>query len=144
MAIIRENPWLGVDFANGGFAAAMQDYNALIGIGVELGVIAVSLFAFALIIRLRHLSYYRLYVRNSGVESVGDMTAVAIVALLVYGAFENIFSDITVTYIFFIVFALSTAALRTAKRENDDLLEYYGDSSSSDSSALDVTVNHQA
>ncbi len=138
-SLLKENIWFGIDFKTG----SMADYNALLGVGLELGVIALALLAFALIIRLGHLSYFRLYVRNSGIASVADMTAVALIALFVYGAFENVFADITVAYIFFLVFALSTASLRTAKRENDDLLGYYGDSRSSDSSALDVSVNRQ-
>ena len=138
-SLFKENLWFGTDLR----LSSMADYNALLGASIDLGVIVLALLAFALIIRLRHLSYFRIYVRNSGVASVADMTAVALIALLVYGAFENVFADITVAYTFLFVFALSTAALRTAKRENDDLLGYYGDSSSSDFSALDVSVNKQ-
>ena len=138
-AIFGDNVWFGINMGDTG--AATSYGNAMLGLGLELGVIALALFVLVLIIRMRHLSYYRLYVRKSDVDTVGDMTAVSMVALLVYGAFENVFADLTVTYVFLTVFALSTAVLRTAKRENDDLLGYYGDSRSSDSSALDVSLS---
>ena len=141
LALLGENAWFGIEMGIGTQGGAASLYNAILGVGLELGVIALALLAFVLIVRMRHLSYYRLYVRNSAVDTVGDMTAVSIIALLVYGAFDNVFADVTVSYVFLIVFALSTAALRAAKRENDDLLEYYGDSRSSDSSALDVSVS---
>ena len=69
------------------------------------------------------------------------MSGAAIVALLAFGAFDYILSDVTVLYLFITLLALSSAVLRSARRENDDRLGYYGDSSSSDSSALDVSVN---
>ena len=141
LALLGENAWFGIDMGIGTKVGAASLYNAILGVGLEFGVMVLTLLAIAFIIRMRHFSYYRLYVRNSAVDAIGDMTAVSIIALLVYGAFDNVFADVTVAYLFLIVFALSTAVLRTARRENDDLLEYYGDSRSSDSSALDVSVS---
>lgn len=138
--LFGEHPWFGTDMGTGMQGGAASFCNAILGVGIELGAIVLILFAFAFIIRMRHLSYYRIYIRNSATATVGDMTAVSIIALLVYGAFDNVFFDVNVAYVFLLVFALSTAALRTAKRENDDLLGYYGDSSSQDSSALDVSI----
>ena len=136
LGIFGDNIWFGV-----GCGEINSISNNFCGIGAELGVIFLSLFVLAMIIRFRHLSYYRLYSRNSLVTVSSDMSAVAIVALLACGAFDFIFADVTVLYLFILVFAVSTAALRTARHENDDRLGYYGDSSSSDSSALDISVN---
>ena len=134
--LLGSNAWLGIGSGNTGLGS-----NNILGIGAVFGIPILSLFILSILIRFRHASYYRLYSRNSLAHSAADMTGVAIVALLVFGAFEFIFSDVTVLYLFFTVFALSTAVLRTARRENDDRLGYYGDSRSSDSSALDVSVN---
>ena len=139
LELFGENVWFGLNTEAYGVAAS--DSNAILGLGLEIGALALVLFVLILIVRMRHISYYRLYVRKSAVDTVGDMTAVSIVALMTFGAFYNLFADLTVTYVFLTVFALSTAVLRTAKRENDDLLGYYGDSRSSDSSALDVSVS---
>ena len=69
------------------------------------------------------------------------MTSLALVSFLICMAYENLFADISLFYLFVVIFALSCAILRTARAECDDLLGYYGDSSSSDSSDLDVSVN---
>lgn len=127
--------WLGV--GNG----EVRSFNLLLGVAVRFGIPMLVLVLFAIILRLRHLSFYRHYVRNSLVSAAGDMTAVSTVSLILLGTFEDVFLDVSIFYLFIVIFALSSAILRTAKTENDDLLGYYGDQRSSDSSALDVNVN---
>ena len=137
--LFSDNLWLGVGI--GSVSSGGGVYNNLLGIGASLGILVLALFCLMLVLRFRHLSYYRHYMRNSLVSVTGDMTAVALIALLSVGVFEFIFADLAVLYIFITVFAISTASLRTARRENDDRLGYYGDSSSSDSSALDISIS---
>lgn len=136
LGILRENAWFGTGV---GYVESVA--NNFLGLGAELGIPILSLLVICIVIRFRHLSYYRLYTRNSLVSQVSDMSGAAIVALLAFGAFDYILSDVTVLYLFITLLALSSAVLRSARRENDDRLGYYGDSSSSDSSALDVSVN---
>ena len=64
------------------------------------------------------------------------------ITLLLYGAYYNIFADRTVLFVFVAMFGISAAVLRTAKQEYDDRMGYYDDSKSSESSALDVGINH--
>lgn len=136
--VFSENIWFGIGRGNTKFAVIM---NTVLGIGVEFGIFTLVLFCVMTVTRLHHLSYYRIYVRSSIVRSTGEMTTLALVALLAYGSLEYIFADVSVIYLFWLVFGISSAVLRTAKREHDDRQGYYGDSSSSDFSALDISVN---
>ena len=117
-------------------------FNTFLGIATQLGVIALALVMLMIVLRMRHLSYYRLYLRNSLVEVTGEMTAVALIALLSFGMLSNLFGDLTVLYLFWTVIGISAAALRIAKKECDDRQGYYGDSRSSESSALDIGLNY--
>ena len=144
--VFVDNIWLGIGNGEGAYMKAVGrvkdgTFNALLGISVEFGIFLLILIVFMIILWLRQLSYYRLYVRNSLVCTTGDMAALAIIALLALGAFDYIFSDVSVFYLFWSVFAISTASLRTAKKEHDDRLGYYSDSRSSESSALDIGIN---
>ena len=146
LRLFFENLWFGVGIGDSSYIAATGgrvpvSLNTYLGIGVELGVFVLAFLLIMVIIRLRHLSYYRVYLRYSLVSVIGEMTALGMTALLVFGAFSNVFSDIAITYMFWAVFAICTSALRTAKKEHDDRFGYYGDSSSSESGALDVGVN---
>lgn len=141
--VFLDNAWLGIGMSADAYRdAAVSDtggiFNTLLAVAVENGAIVLALFAALVMIRLRHISYYRAYMRASLVSVSCELTAVAIVILLALGSFENIFADVTVHYLFWVVFGISSAALRTARREHDDLLGYYGDSRSSESAALDV------
>ena len=141
---VKENMWLGVGIGDESYIAATGGkspiFNLFVGIGVELGVLVLAIFVVMMLIRFRHLSYYRYYMRNSLVGIDGNMCAVATVILLVFGVDAYIFADRSVLYLFWLVFGICTAALRTAKREYDDRLSYYGDSSSSEYSALDIGI----
>lgn len=132
---LSENLWLGVG------PDSIIGANTFLGLTLGFGVFSVLLFSLLILLKLRHVSYFRVYMRNSDLGPTGEMAALAIVTLLLYGVFYNIFSDYTVVSLFVALFAISSAALRTARREYDDRMGYYDDSSSSDSSALDVSVN---
>ena len=131
-----DNVWVG-----GSGIGEVSGTNTLIGLGYGFGIFSVLLFALLVLIRMRHVSYFRTYMRNSPLGATGNMAALSIVSLLSYGAFYNLFSDRSVLALLVAVFAVSAAALRTAKKEYDDRMGYYGDSSSSESSAIDVGVN---
>lgn len=131
-----DSVWLGAS------SDAPSGANTLFGLGLGFGIIAVIMFGFMIVLRLRHISYFRLYMRNSVLGPTGDMAAFSMITLLLYGSFYNIFSDYAILSLFVAVFGISAAALRTAKNEYDDRMGYYGDSNSSESSALDVGFNH--
>ena len=131
-----DSVWLGTD------SAIPNGANTLTGLGLGFGLFAVLLFGLLIVIRLRQVSYFRLYMRNSVLGPTGEMAELSMITLLLYGAFFNIFADYSVLSFFVAVFGISAAALRTARKEYDDRMGYYDDSKSSESSALDVGVNH--
>lgn len=116
-------------------------FNTLLAIACQLGAFALAAFLGLILLRMRHFSYYRHYLRSSLVVTTGEMTTLALVALLSFGMLYDIFGDPTVLYLFWSVFGISSAALRIAKKENDDRQGYYGDSRSAESSALDIGLN---
>ena len=145
--VFMDNPWLGIGrgksayFNTVGSDAALPILNAPIGISMEFGALVFALIALAAILRFRQFSYYRLYLRSSSVCVIGEISVVAIMALLSFGMLSYIFSDVSVFYLSGIVFAMSTATLRTSRKEFDDRFGYYGDSSSAELSAIDVGLN---
>lgn len=145
LTVFVENIWLGVGIGDDSYKAATNInsggiFNTLLGIGVQAGIFVLTFFVIMILIRLRHLSYYRHYTKSSLVSTVVNMSALATVTLLAYGAFANIFEDLTVFYLFWVVFGVCTSSLRTAKKECDDRLGYYGDSRSSESSVVDISI----
>lgn len=130
-----DSVWLGVS------SDAPAGANTLFGLALGFGVVALVLFAVLILLRFRHVSYFRLYMRNSVLGTTSDMTELAMITLLLYGTFYNVFSDYAILSLFVAFFGISAAALRTAKREYDDRIGYYDDSNSSESSELDVGVN---
>jgi len=144
--VFLKNAPFGTGFGKSAYMnSAVSDtggiFNTLLGVATQIGVIALVLVLAIIILRMRHLSYYRLYLRNSLVEVTGEMTAVALAALLSFGMLSDLFADLTVLYLFWTVLGISAAALRIAKRECDEREGYYGDSRSSESSALDIGLN---
>ncbi len=145
LKVFTENIWFGAGIGDGSYKAAsgMNSsgiFNTLLGIGVEIGVFALVLFAIMILIRLRHLSYYRHYTKKSFVNTAVNMTALVTVALLIYGSFADIFENAAVFYLFWTVFGICTSSLRTARKEYDDRLGYYGDLRSAESSAIDISI----
>ena len=142
LSVFLENIWFGVGI--GGSDAASSTPPAaffnILGIGVEFGIVALVLFLFTVILRFRHISYYRSYVRASRVRVSDDVTALVMIALLVFGIDAYIFADATIAYLFWAIFGICTSTLRTAKKEYDDRLSYYGDSRSSESSVIDIQI----
>ena len=116
------------------------EYNLFIGIGLKTGLLGLVVFVLMLAVRNRHLSYYRLFVRNCGLEMASNASAISIFSLLVFGVLNPVISDASMFYLFFAVFGIGTASLRAAKIENDDRLGYYKDSRSVESSALDIEL----
>ena len=131
-----DNVWIGAP------AEAPIGANTPLGIALGYGICSVLLFAVLIVLKLRHISYFRLYTRNSILGATGEMTSLSMITLLLYGAYYNIFADCTVLFVFVAMFGISAAVLRTAKQEYDDRMGYYDDSKSSESSALDVGINH--
>ena len=144
LSVFSENLGLGVGIGSDSYEAASDGasaiFNNLLGIATELGVVVLALFLITVVLRMRHISYYRAYVRASNVKIAYESTALVMLALLIFGVDAYIFSDTTVFYLFWVVFGICTSTLKTAKREYDDRISYYSDSRSSESSVIDVQI----
>ncbi len=143
--LFLENAWLGVGIGAASYNAATGSnqgaiVNTPLGIITEMGAFALALFAALILILFRQLSYFRRFMTNSEFTIVKDMSALAVTVLLFYGNGAYIFADFSVLSLFFIVFGVSTSVMRSARKEHDDRLSYYGDSRSSESSVIDINI----
>ena len=60
--------------------------------------------------------------------------------LMAYGAFNYIWADMTMYYLFWCVFGLGSATLRVAKNEFDESAAYFRDGSTEDASSIDIAI----
>ena len=114
--------------------------NIYVGVLSSIGVIALFILVIALVIKFIQTAVYSRYVKYSSVYVASTMCTVAVAALIMQGAFGNIFEFAELFYMFFVIFGISTATLRVAKKETDDRLNYYGDARSSETSSIDVNI----
>ena len=141
--MLKEHLFLGVGIGGDSFITEMSNYvsgfdyhnsgNFLLEIACEAGIISLFAFIVIYVIRLKHRRIYQPYVKNSHVSKISSYTTVITVTLMVYGAFNYIWADMTMYYLFWCVFGLGSAALRVAKTEFDDRVAYFSDGSAEDS-----------
>jgi O-antigen ligase len=112
----------------------------LLEIACEAGIISLVAFVLIYVIRVRHLGIYRPYVKKSSVSKISSYTTAVTVVLMVYGAFNYIWADMTMYYLFWCIFGLGSAALRVAKSEFDDRIAYFSDGSTEDTSSIDISI----
>ena len=150
LRMLRHNIFLGIGIGEDCFVEEISQYtsvqgitssgNFLLELACEAGVISLCAFLLILMIRLRHRSIYRPYIRTSQVSALSEITTVAVVMFLIYGAFNYVWADMTTYYLFWCVFGLGSAALRISKQEFDDRVAYFSDGSAEDSSSIDITI----
>ncbi len=115
--------------------------NVFLDMAVKSGVVTAALFALLLTVRLAHRASYRRFLGESSVASVSATSAITITAFIIFGTFTQMFTEITLYYIFFSAFAMGSATLRIACEEHDDRLAYLRDARQSYSAAVDVDLN---
>ena len=150
IAMLKNNFFLGVGIGEESFITEMSKYqtgfdyynsgNFLLEIACEAGIISLIAFLLIYIIRVRHRGIYRPYVKNSSVSKISSYTTVITVVLMAYGAFNYIWADMTMYYLFWCIFGLGSAALRVAKSEFDDRIAYFSDGSTEDASSIDISI----
>ena len=114
--------------------------NFLLEIGCEAGVFALVTFIAIFAIRIRHRSAYTPYIRGSQHVLINRFSTIALVVLFVYGILTSLWSDMTMYFLFWVVFGLGSAVLRVSRQEHDDLVAYYRDGAGQDASAIDITL----
>ena len=119
---------------------AQNSGSFLLGIGCEMGVIALVVFLLIILVRIIHRIIYMPYVRSSQVSRICRFTSSVEVALFAFGAISYIWADMTMFYTFFCIFGIASATLRISKREFDDRVGYYRDGSGSESSNIDIVI----
>ena len=148
--MLRDNLFLGVGIGGDSFTQEIINYspdfgyhnsgNFLLEIACEAGVISLVAFILVYLIRVRHRGIYQPYVRSSHVRKISAYTTVITAMLMVYGAFNYVWADMTMYYLFWCVFGLGSASLRVAKNEFDERAAYFRDGSAEDSSSIDITI----
>ena len=81
-----------------------------------------------------------LYVRNSQIELMSNLSAACLFCFLAFGTVNYLWSDISAYYLFWCIFGIGSAALRVAKKDYDDRALYYEESSALDSSVIDIEI----
>ena len=114
--------------------------NLFIELGLEAGILAPLCFIFILVSRIKHRSTQHLYIRNSQVERASNLSGACILGFVAFGMVNYIWSDMTAYYLFWCIFGIGSASMRVAKRDYDDRVIYYEESSAFDSSVIDIEI----
>lgn len=149
LIIMSKNLILGIGIGVESFVEEMEavglfghlnSSNLFIELGLEAGILTPICFILILITRLRHRSSQYLYVRNSQIERFSNLSGVCLVSVLSFGMVNYIWSDVSAYYLFWCIFGIGSASLRVAKRDYDDRVIYYEESSAYDSSVIDIEI----
>ncbi len=114
--------------------------NLFIELGLEAGILAPLCFIFILVSRIKHRSTQHLYIRNSQVERASNLSGACILGFIAFGMVNYIWSDMSAYYLFWCIFGIGSASMRVAKRDYDDRVIYYEESSAFDSSVIDIEI----
>ena len=149
LSAFADNLFFGIGIGKEAFAQEIAKYgiqqagnsaNLFIEIGLEAGIFTLISFTILLFLRVFHRSGYHFYVKNSELNILAPVSTLCTLTLIAYGSFNYIWSDPSSYYLFWCVFGIGSAALRVAKKENDDRMLYYEDTRASYSSAIDINI----
>ncbi len=135
-AVFSDNIFFGV-----GFGTQTPSANMALSIAINFGAIVLSIFVVIFVLRLVQLSEYGIYMSGSLLSLISNAGALAIFGLFSLGMMADVFSDITVYFLFISIFGILSASLRISKTEYMDRLSYYGDLRSADSSDINVRIS---
>jgi hypothetical protein len=149
LSAFADNIFLGIGIGSESFVSEMEKYgvrgfydssNLFLELGLEAGILTLLSFLLLLIVRLGHRCSYQRYIKHSHLRKLSPLMSAAIFALISYGTFNYLFSDITISYLFWCVFGIGSGALRIAKSEHDDRIMYFEDEKSFDSAVININV----
>jgi len=151
LLMLRDNLLFGIGIGGESFeeefvkyaedaVTAPHSHNLFLEIGIEAGAIALLLFGFLMLVRIRHLATYAKYVSSSSLTATALAGAISVFALLTFGMTDYIFYNPVMIYLFFFLFGLSSATLRISRREHDDALYFSDGARSSESASIDVSL----
>ncbi|MBQ7333718.1 MAG: hypothetical protein IJW38_05155 [Clostridia bacterium] len=135
-SIFSENAIFGV-----GFGTQTPNANMALSVAVNFGAVVLGILVAVFVLRLVQLSEYGIYMRSSLLSLITKAAAFAVFGLFSVGMTADVFSDITVYFLFVSIFGILSASLRISKTEYLDRLSYYGDQRSADSSDINVRIS---
>lgn len=135
-AVFSDNAVFGV-----GFGTETPSANMALAVAMNYGAIVLVVVALIFVLRLVQLSEYGIYMRGSLLSLISKAGALAVFAVFSLGMTADVFSDITIYFLFISIFGILSASLRISKTEYLDRLSYYGDQRSADSSDINVRIS---
>lgn len=151
LLMLRDNLFIGIGVGEDSFSeefllyaedavTAPHSHNLFLEIGCQAGIFALLLFLLIIFVRIRHLASYSPLVKRSSLSSISTMTSLSIFALLTFGMTDYIFYNSGLCFMFFVLFGISSACLRTAKKEYDESMGGFGSDNTSDAAVLDIVI----
>lgn len=134
--LFLENSMFGL-----GFGTETPPANTFLALALNFGVFVFAIVLIIFVFRLIQLSEYGIYMRNSLLALITKAGALAIFGLVSLGMSVDIFSDITIYFLFISVLGILSASLRISRNEYVERLSYYGDQRSADSSDINVRLS---
>ena len=148
-AVLLNNLLIGIGIGSESFAEEMakveifghaDSSNLFLELGLEAGIFALLAFVILILVRMNHRRMQHIYVRSSEIAKMANLSGACFFSLLAFGMVNYIWSDVSAYYLFWCVFGLGSASLRVAKRDYDDRVVYYEESSALDSSVIDIEI----
>ena len=149
LGVLSRNLFLGIGIGSESFAEEMaaigifnrpDSSNLFIELGLEAGIFALIAFLCILLTRMKHRSLHYIYVRNSQIERLSCISGACMFGLLAFGMVNYIWSEPSAYYFFWCLFGIGSATLRVARKDYDDRVVYYEESSAFDSSVIDIEI----
>ena len=149
LKILSNNLLIGIGVGTESFAEEMvaigvegypDSSNLFIELGLEAGIFALIAFMCIIFTRMKHRSLHYLYLRNSQIERLSCVCGACMLSLLAFGMVNYIWSEPATYYFFWCLFGIGSATLRVAKKDYDDKVIYYEESSAFDSSVIDIEI----
>ena len=151
LLMLKDNLFIGVGAGEESFrdeiskyaedaVTAPHSHNLFLEIACEAGIFALLLFAFMLLVRIRHIATYKPYIESSSLTSPITMTGIAVFALVAFGMTDYILYNSAMGFLFWVVFGIGSASLRISKNEHDEKLGYNLHTSMASAASTEVTV----
>lgn len=116
------------------------DANLPVSLMVSFGAVVSLLFGASILLATLEMSQLARQLRESDVHSIGESSMLAMFSAAAFGVLFNVFSDVSVYFLFVSVFGIFKSAMRIAKTEYDERLGYFGDQRSDDSYVVDMRI----
>ena len=143
VSLFFDNLLFGIGANGFSGAESYPTFNLISGVACRFGIIALVIFLLMLLFRLRHLSLFTAFYKNSISGSLVNMSALSIFCICSLGMINDPFAYMSIFCLFWCVMGICSAALRISKSSVDDYVSYYRDLSSYDSADVSVVISNK-